>query len=55
MMVKELIEKLKEYDAEDEVVFVTYHGDNEYIFDMATSEPAMDRVYIFLEDLNWLR
>ncbi|MFR7350475.1 hypothetical protein [Peptoniphilus sp.] len=51
MTVKELIEKFKEYDEEDEVVFVACYEDNEYVLDMSTSEPGIDRVYIFLEDL----
>lgn len=49
MKIKELKEKLKEYEEEDEVVFVACHEDNEYVLDMSTSEPGIDKVYIFFE------
>lgn len=52
MTVKELIEKFKEYDEEDEVVFVACNEDSEYVLDISTSEPGTDKVYIFLEDLD---
>lgn len=51
MTVKELIEKLKEYEEDDEVVFVACLENNEYVLDMSTSEPGIDnKIYIFLED-----
>ena len=53
MTVKELIERLKEYDEDDEVVFVACHENNEHVLDISTSEPGIDKVYIFLEDLDW--
>lgn len=49
MTVKELIEKLKEYEEDDEVVFVACLEDNEYVLDMSTSEPGIDKIYIFFE------
>ena len=52
MTVKELIERLKEYDEDDEVVFVACHENNEHVLDISTSEPGIDKVYIFLEDLD---
>lgn len=49
MKVKELKEKLKEYEEDEDVVFVACLEDNEYILNMSTSEPGIDKIYIFFE------
>lgn len=51
MTVKELIEKLKEYEGDDEVLCSTYQGDEEYILKITTVEDGIAEVYILLEDL----
>ena len=51
MTVKELIEKLKEYEEDDEVLCSTYQEDNEFILKIETVEDGIGEVYILLEDL----
>lgn len=51
MTVKELIEKLKEYEEDDEVLCSTYKGDDELILEIGTVEDGIDKIYILLEDL----
>lgn len=55
MTVKELIEKLKEYEENDEVLCSTYKGDDELILEIGTVEDGIDKVYILLEDLWWMQ
>lgn len=55
MTVKELIEKLKEYEEDDEVLYSTYQEDNEFILKIETVEDGIGEVYILLEDLWWMQ
>lgn len=55
MTVKELIEKLKEYEEDDEVLCSTYQEDNEFILKIETVEDGIGEVYILLEDLWWMQ
>lgn len=55
MTVKELIEKLKEYEEDDEVLCSTYKGDEEYILKITAVEDGIEEVYILLEDLWWMQ
>lgn len=47
----ELIEKLKEYKEDYEVLCSFYQGDDEHILDISDIEFGIDEVYILLEDL----
>lgn len=55
MTVKELVEKLKDYEEDDEVLCSTYQGDEEYILKITTVEDGIAEVYILLEDLWWMQ
>lgn len=55
MTVKELIEKLKDYEEDDEVLCSTYKGDEEYILKITAVEDGIEEVYILLEDLWWMQ
>lgn len=55
MTVKELIEKLKVYEEDDEVLCSTYKGDEEYILKITAVEDGIAEVYILLEDLWWMQ
>lgn len=55
MTVGELINKLKEYDEEDEVLCSTYQGQYECLLKVETIEGGIDKVYVILEDMWWMQ